>query len=273
MTSAIRRFGLAPLSFLGTPPDDVVRIAAGAGFDFVGLRVIPVTAQEPDFSLLPGTRRLRQAQAALADTGLPVADIEFLALDGTVDRGTWLPVLEAGGILGASSLTVAGCDPDRERLADTLMELSGDCREHGIRLSLEPISYQPVHSIPEAAALAAGAQCDWLPDSLHIHRFGGTAAQLAEHAANVPMLQLCDGPAEAPADHEGLVVESRSRRLVPGAGDFDLASLVQALPEDTDLSAEVPDPRRRQHLGDRTWAGLLLDGLKAVDALARAHVG
>lgn len=267
------RFGLAPLSLLGVEPAELVRIAATAGFDFVGLRVVPVTHQEPDLNLLPGSARLTEVREALAQTGLPVVDIEFLALDGRVTRENWLPVLESGGALGASSVTAAGCDTDRERLSDTLAELAQDCREHRLWLNLEPISYQPVHSIPEAAALARQSRCCWLPDTLHISRFGGTAQELGDHTASVTMLQVCDGNWPAPETRDGLIEESRSKRLVPGTGDFELVSMIRALAPGTDLSVEVPDPVRRKAVGDLQWARTLLAALGAVAEQAAADVG
>lgn len=257
-----RLLGLAPLSLLGTEPAEFVRIAADTGFDFVGLRVKPVTASEPDFNLLPGSARLRQVKAILAGSGLSVVDIEFLALDGTVGPETWLPMLEAGGELCARTLTVTAADPDRARLTATLAALTEDGRQYGVTPTLEPISYQSVRSIPEAAALAAQAGCLWLPDSLHIRRFGGTDAEVAEYIGTAPMLQLCDGPAEHPADREGLIEESRSSRMVPGTGRFGLAKLVEALPADLPLSAEVPSLDRERN-GNEAHAVALFNGLIA----------
>ncbi|MEX5258970.1 sugar phosphate isomerase/epimerase family protein [Kocuria sp. CPCC 205263] len=255
-----RPLGLAPLSLLGAEPAAFVRTAAAAGFDFVGLRVRPVTAAEPDLSLLPGSARLGEVRAALAETGLPVVDIEFLVLDGTVGPETWLPMLETGGELGACTLTVTAADPDRTRLADTLAALTEDGRPFGVVPALEPIFYQSVRSVPEAAALAAGAGCLWLPDSLHLRRFGGTAEELAAHAGSAPMVQLCDAPAERPADQAALVAESRASRLIPGTGGLRLHELVAAVPAMLPLSAEVPSPLRGT-MGDETYAGALLAGL------------
>jgi hypothetical protein len=171
-------------------------------------------------------------------------------------------MLEAGGELGARTLTVTAVDPDRARLTATLAALTEDGRQYGVTPTLEPISYQAVHSIPEAAAIAAQAGCLWLPDALHIRRFGGTDAEVAEHIGTAPMLQLCDGPTEHPADREGLIEESRSSRMVPGTGRFGLAKLVEALPADLPLSAEVPSLDRAK-TGDKAHTEALLKGLIA----------
>lgn len=264
-----RRYGLAPLSLLGTEPEQVVRTAADVGFDFTGLRIIPVTNTEPDLNLLPGSARLQQVQQAVADTGLQIVDVEFLALDGHLGRDTWLPLLEAGAQLGAASVTAAGCDPDRARLTDTVLELAQDCRQHNLVLSLEPISYQPLCTISEAAGLAAAANCHWLPDTLHMSRFGATAQELAAHSDRIAMLQMCDGALPGPRTRDARVEESRLQRQVPGSGAFELVSMVRAVPEEVMLSAEVPDPVRRREIGDRQWAAVLLHALRTVDAQVR----
>lgn len=268
-THQTRRYGLAPLSLLGTEPAQVVHTAAEAGFDFAGLRIIPVTDTEPDLNLLPGSARLQQVKNAVAQTGLPVVDVEFLALDGRLGRETWLPLLEAGAELNAASVTAAGCDPDRSRLTETVLELAGDCREHNLELSLEPISYQPLSTVRDAAALAAAADCHWLPDALHLNRSGADARDLAAHRQRVSMLQLCDGPLPGPTSRQTRVQESRVHRQAPGAGAFDLVSMVRAVPTEVLLSAEVPDPLRRAEIGDRRWAAQLLQALRVVAAGAR----
>ena len=103
----MRSLGLAPLSALSVAPDELVRLAADAGFDFVGLRVLAVTAEEPSYDLSPGSPLLADTLRALSDTGLSVVDAEFLRIDADTDRTTWLPALEASQALGATRLTVA----------------------------------------------------------------------------------------------------------------------------------------------------------------------
>ena len=84
----------------------------------------------------------------------------------------------------------------------------------------------------------------------------------------MPLLQLCDGPAERPAGREALVVESRSEREVPGEGEFRLAEVVAALPDGLPVSEETPSDRRVAELGELGWARLLKTGVDAVLATA-----
>jgi len=263
-TQPRRQVGLAQLSLVGTAPPDLVTLAAAAGFDFIGARVRPVTATERAYDLQPGSPMLKETLARMRDTGVAVKDIEFLLLDGSEQREAWLRMMEAGQALGAGSLTVAGADPDTARLADTLARMTEDGRGFGIVPTLEPISYQAVHSIPAAAELARAAGCKIVVDALHFNRFGGTMEQLAAGADLVPLLQLCDGPAQRPASRQDLVAESRSERGTPGEGEFDLAGLVAALPAGTPVSVETPSHRRVALLGELGWARKLKAAAEAV---------
>ncbi|GHD00332.1 sugar phosphate isomerase/epimerase family protein [Zhihengliuella salsuginis] len=256
--------GLAQLSLVGTAPPDLVRRAAGAGFDFVGVRVRPVTGAERAYDLRPGSPLQAETLARLRDTGTRVRDAEFLLLDGGDQREAWLRMMEAGAALGATGLTVAASDPDRLRLADTVARMAEDGRDHGIVPTLEPISYQAVDSLPAAAALARPAGCRIVVDTLHLRRFGGTLEELAAAADLVQMVQICDGPAAPPADRAGLVAESRSERGIPGSGDFRIAEVLAALPASVPVSVETPSEAAVARIGDAEWARRLMEAAVAV---------
>ncbi|WP_052260170.1 sugar phosphate isomerase/epimerase family protein [Pseudarthrobacter phenanthrenivorans] len=272
-TPATRPIGLAQLSLLNTAPPHLVRLAAEARFDFVGVRVRPVTPTERPYDLQPGSPMLRETLAIMQDTGVGVRDIEFLLLDGSDQREGWLRMMEAGQALGASSLTVAGGDPDPARLADTLARMADDGRGFGITPTLEAISYQPIASIAQAARIARQAGTRIVVDTLHFNRCNGPDAdtqweQLRSNSDLVPLLQLCDGPAARPATRADLVTESRSEREVPGEGGFDLAGVVAALPDGLPVSAEAPSDRRVAEHGELGWARRLKAGVDAVLAEA-----
>ncbi|MDD1477872.1 sugar phosphate isomerase/epimerase family protein [Arthrobacter sp. H16F315] len=173
--TAHRPIGLAQLSLLNTAPPELVGIAAQAGFDFIGARVRPVTPTERPYNLQPGSPMLRDTLSRMQDTGVTVRDIEFLLLDGSDQREAWLRMMEAGQALGASSLTVAGADPDSARLIGTLARMTEDGRGFGITPTLEAISYQPVASIAQAADIARQAGCRIVVDTLHFNRYNGQA--------------------------------------------------------------------------------------------------
>ncbi|STZ76002.1 sugar phosphate isomerase/epimerase family protein [Bergeriella denitrificans] len=269
-----RQIGIAPLSVLGTEPVEFIRAAAAAGYDFVGLRTRPVTATEKDLNLLPGSTRLKEVSAVLQDTGMKVADTEFIGMDEHCNRDFWLPMLESAAELGAKSLTFTITDPDLSRATATTAKLAEDARQFNLTVTLEPISYQTVKLLPEAVEIAKQTGCKILFDTLHFHRaFGETAHITAAKPYLADMVQLCDGILADRADtREGLIEESRSLRYVPGEGDFKLAECVALLPETMPVSIEVPNPKFAE-LGLQGWLAYLKQATEQVLARADALRG
>ncbi|PQZ94857.1 xylose isomerase [Arthrobacter sp. MYb227] len=268
MKTTTRQLGLAQLSLVATAPADLVRLAANAGFDFIGARVRPVTATERPYDLQPGSQMLAQTLAAVNETGVRIKDIEFLLLDGSDQRDAWLRMMQAGGALGASSLTIAAAAMEESRLVELIGTMTEDSSGFGLVPTLEVISYQGVNSLDQAARIANATGCKIVADTLHLSRVGTTDTELVTHAGLIPMLQLCDGPAQRPADLEGLVFESRSARMVPGTGGFGLAAMVAALPKDLPISVETPNDEMLAQVGEQAWAHMLKAGLEKVLAQA-----
>lgn len=274
-----REIGIAHLTLLQLTPPELVAAAAEAGYDFVGVRVTAATAGETPYPMRPGSPMSKETLARLDDTGLRVRDIEFLALDADAGPQLWMPALEAGAALGASSVSVVGADADLDRLADTLARLTNDARAFGILPTLEPISYQVVRSIPDAARLARGAGAAILVDALHLQRFGGRVDQVAALEPElVPILQLCDAPLATPqhldppatmprgmtTNGSVLQLEARALRLMPGDGELPLRALIDAVPDDTPISVEVPNATLSATMSSVEFARR---GREAVEAL------
>ncbi|WFP15865.1 sugar phosphate isomerase/epimerase family protein [Citricoccus muralis] len=266
-TRSGRELGLAQLAALTVAPPTLVELAAQAGFDFVGVRVRPVTDAETPFEVQPGTPMLAETLKRMVDTGVLVRDIEFLLLEGSDQRDAWRRMFEAGEALGASSMTVAVADTDSQRVLDTLAQMVDDARPHGIVPAVEPISYQAVRSLPGAAAIAEHTGAQVLVDTLHVARFGGTTEELRAVASHVPLVQVCDAPAQAPADRAGLVEESRSTRFAAGEGGLDLRGMISAVEAGRaelgvetplPLSTEIPNDEMRARLGDAAWVQHLM---------------
>lgn len=243
---SVRPLGLAHLTLLTATPPELIEIAAASGYDFVGIRVRPVTTGERAFSMSPGSPMLLESVARAKDLGISVHDIEFLPLTAETTADDWLPVLESGAELGARVLTVAGADADMGRLLDTLAELTADSAEFGIRPALEPISYQHVSRVTVAADLARRTGAAVLLDPLHLQRGGSSMADVAAiEDGLVPILQLCDAPLDPPATPgdrvAGLQQEARAARLPIGAGRLPLSELLSAFPRHVAVSVEIPN--------------------------------
>jgi sugar phosphate isomerase/epimerase len=263
-TQHIRPLGLAQLSSLTTEPPKLVELAAQAGFDFVGIRVRPVTPHETPFNVQPGSPMLAETLARLADTDLRVVDTEFLLLDGTDQRDAWNQMFEAGQALGAESMTVAVADTEQARVLDNLGQMVADGKAYGITPALEAISYQAVNSYPQAVEIAEQTGVTVLVDTLHAARFGATLDELRAAAPLVPMIQVCDSVATMPATRDALVEESRSGRFPAGEGGQDLAAMISAvlagraageplLP----VSVEVPNAVLQDSMSAQDWANRL----------------
>lgn len=254
-----RELGIAHLTLLSLTPPEMVATAAAAGYDFVGLRVRAVTPTERAFAMGVGSPMLKETVLRLRDTGVVVRDVEFLPLAADTTADDWLPALESGAALGATCITVAGADPDRARLQDTLTRLSRDAAEYGMRAVLEPISYQPVSGVAEAADLARSTGSAVMLDPLHIQRGGSSLLEVRALTADlVPVLQLCDAPRSEPWSAEGRISalqhEARQERLIVGQGQLPLGELLAAAPAGTPVSIEIPHAAHQARMSPSAWA-------------------
>lgn len=260
-----RELGIAPLSALSTSPDEFIYLAHDVGFEFVGLRVIPVTPQEPQYDLSVGSPLHKTVTKALSDTGLKVKDAEFILLDGSDQRDLWMTAMERAASLGAGTLTVAVGDTDRARTKDTVAAMVEAGKEFGIIPAIEAISYQAINDIAAAVDIAETGSY-FLPDTLHMHRFAATPLQLADASSHVPMIQICGVETQRPADRDGLVHESRAHRLAPDQGASDVVGYLRALPSEIPVSVESPNDIFVAEHGAKAWLETLFAaGQKVID--------
>jgi hypothetical protein len=76
----MRITGLDHLTMLDLAPPEFVAVAAGAGFDAVGLRVAPVSPGEQAWPVAPGSPMLAETMRRCGGTGLFVLDVEAIPL-------------------------------------------------------------------------------------------------------------------------------------------------------------------------------------------------
>jgi len=235
---------LAHLTVLDLPPPAVVRVAAEAGCRAVGLRLIPVAPGAAGYPLHDDPALLRETLAAMAATGIAVADLEIVMLRPETRIADLLPFFEMGARLGAKHVLVAGYDPDEARLTATFAAFCAAAAPFGLTGDLE---FMPWTNTPDLAAAirvvrgAAQPNGGILVDALHFDR----SLSRVEDIGTVPVewlhyWQLCDAPAERPTTTEGLLHTARAERLFPGEGGLDLAPLVRALPPGIPVSLEIP---------------------------------
>jgi sugar phosphate isomerase/epimerase len=233
-----RSIGLAALTVLELPHEEQIRVAAQAGYDCVGLRLVPVKGQPYQHRLDVGAIEQR-----LAETGLRVLDVEVFRLEAATRVRDFEPVLEVSQRLGATELLVHGADPDASRLTNTFGELCDLAAPYRLAANIEPMPWVDVSNIAKALGVIDGAgrpNSAALVDAIHFFRAGD---RLQDIPKKLRYAQFCDARAEVPTDMQEMIRQARGDRLFPGEGGLDLASLLRALPPDLPLSLEIPYAR------------------------------
>lgn len=269
-----RPISLAALSVLELSPPEMVACAAEAGYSHVGLRLIPATSEEPQYPVIGDTPMVREILARLADTGLAVLDVEILRLKPDTRITDYLPVLETGARLGARHLLVAGNDPNEQRLIERFGELCDAAAAFGLSADLEFMPWTNVPNLVQAARIvgaAARPNGGVLIDAFHFARSDSRLQDIAQvPKAWLRYLQLCDIPAERPADMDGIIAEARAERRFPGDGELNLLGLLRALARDLPLSLEIPTRKLAETVGAVERARRALAATKALLATLEA---
>lgn len=254
---------LAHLSELDVPPLELVALAARAGFASIGLRTSPAS---PGGVVYPLQTAAEQAamRRSLADNGVSVLEVEMVPLTAALRAADYQPMMETGAAVGATRLTVGGGDTDDfSIIAEKLATMSEQAKAYGLAVDLEFMPFRPVKTLSDALAVLKRANhpnAHIVIDVLHVFR---SKSDIRLFKTIDPKLlgpvQLCDGPAQAPDD---LVAEARTRRLLPGAGEFDLAALLDALPDGLAYGVEVPLASQRPDLDPGARLALLVSATR-----------
>jgi sugar phosphate isomerase/epimerase len=240
---------LAHLSELDVPPLELVELAARAGFASIGLRTSPASPGGVEYPLRAAAEQA-EMRRRLAANGLSVLEVEMVPLTAALNATDYKPMMEAGAAIGATRLTVGGGDTeDFTIVADKLAAMAEQAQPYGIAVDLEFMPFRPVKTLSDAIEVLKRANhpnAHILIDVLHVFR---SNSDIALFRSIDPKLlgpvQLCDGPAKAPDD---LVAEARTRRLLPGAGELDLKSVLDTLPDGLAYGVEVPLASQRPEL-------------------------
>lgn len=263
-----RKLSLSALTVLELTPPQMVECAAQAGYDFVGLRLLPATDTEVRHEIIGATALKRETLAAVRDTGIGVLDAEILRLKPDTHVADYEPMLATAAELGARYVLVAGNDPDEARTAERLAALCDLAKPYGLSPSLEPMPWTDAKDIVQGARIvrsAGRANTGLIIDPIHFDRAGSSTATLRELPREwFGYVQFCDAPAERPADLDTLLYQARAERMIPGEGGLDLAGILRALPDGLPLSIEVPMNAWAKTADALTRAKRLRDGTLAV---------
>jgi sugar phosphate isomerase/epimerase len=239
------QFSLAHLTALQCSPPQLIEIAARAGYDFVGLRPIPVGARDEPLHPFATDRTLfTRTKSALAATGVQLLDIEVARIIKEAKPQDYLPAMEAAAQLGGKHvLSSAWCD-DRSYIRDFFSELCGLAQQFGLTVGLEFVTWSGIRTLNEAAELVREARCDnsgIVVDTLHFDRCRADLATLGSLPRDwFQFVQISDAPAKYSTDKDELIRIGRSARLYLGEGGIDVAAILRRLPT-VPLSVEIPN--------------------------------
>lgn len=268
----IPKLALAQLMALELSPPEMVRLAADAGCQEAGIRMIPVVPGGAAYPLMDDPAMLRETQRAVAETGAGISDLEIAMLQPDTDIASFLPFLDAGAEIGAKHVLVAGYDPDEARLIANFAAFCNAAAAFGLTGDLE---FMPWSNVPDLASAirvvvaAARPNGGVLLDALHFDRSDSRIEDIARIPSGaLNYWQLCDAPREKPTTTEGLLHAARAERMFPGEGGIDLVSLVRAIPADVPITLEIPTAELARTVGPLERARRAV--ARTHDLLARA---
>ena len=192
--------GIGHLTMLDVAPPEWVSLAAAAGFDAVGLRVVAAGPTEVPWPMTVGSPMLVETVRRLAETGVTVLDVEIVKLAPDSVPASYEPLFEIGAQLHASFVNVMADDPDLERIRQNFADLAVLAGPYGLRPVIEPMAYMRVRSLADAIYVARDTGGGVTVDPLHLRRFGATPDDLPEiDTALLLYYQLCDAPLAGPS--------------------------------------------------------------------------
>lgn len=254
-----RIYSLAYLSSHRCTPAEAIRIAAQAGYQYVGLRPWPNAPGTPQQHLLDLPEAMREALAAQKDTGVGVFDLEIIRINEAFDPHTWDALYDVGAQLKAKAILVAGDDDDEARLTENFARLCEVMQPYGMTADLEFMPWTAVKDAKSALRIVQNAgmpsNAGILVDALH---FGRSTTTLEDIRAIPRQLlhyaQICDAQAGLNFTVEQMVHTARCERLLPGEGTIDIRGLFAALPDDLPVSVEVVNFGCEANTPPAAWA-------------------
>jgi sugar phosphate isomerase/epimerase len=259
------------LHFLTVPdlsPVEAIHIAAEVGYPFVSLRLQTPNPADVASPLLLDDVLAREVAEASRSTGVGIAEVDILRLPADAKADGLVRFIDRAASLGAKDIVAVGLDNDENKLTEIFASACALAAPLGMRVNLEPISWNAVRSLTQAQQIvhtAAQPNGGVLVDALHFHRMGESVDDLKKISPErLNIFHLCDAPLLSPVGVDALRVEARTARQMPGEGQLKLAPLLQALPSHTLMSVEVPNQKLLKEFTPKQRA---MTALKATQSL------
>lgn len=255
-----RQLSLAYLTVFGAPPRRMVQIAAQTGYDFVSLRLSPVTADEPTFPYMTDPTFVTDVVNALDEYGVSVLDVELIRTDPGTRTSDWRHFVAVAEELGARHVIAQIPEPDIDKAVELFQEICELGAQSGMTIDLEFIPWTPTNDLARAVEIVTRAGSPngaVLVDTLHFARSKSSTSTLA----NLPeklfnFVQLCDAHDVSSLEDDEFVRVARSDREPPGQASLDLGPIVEAMPT-VPYALEVPNDVKRQELGMERYARMV----------------
>ncbi len=236
------------LSYYTVPelsPLETVAVAAQAGCSHVGLRLLGGQPGGGEMPLLLDRNLQAEMLRAMADAGIAALDANTARIVPETRVADYVSFLDAAARLGARHVMASVDDADRGRSLDNVTGLCDLAAERGLTVDLEFVPWMALNGLAAAADMVQACNRDVLGiavDTLHFHRSGNSIEALALLPRRwFRYAQICDAPAaRTPPSRDRLIHEATKERLLPGAGDIDLAGILRALPGNIPLALEIP---------------------------------
>ena len=150
---------------------------------------------------------------------------------------------------------IVSSDPDRDATKRRFEEVCGWASTAGMNACLEFLRITEIKSLTDALDVLTSVDHPagkLLVDPTHLARSGGHPADLRALPPELfTYAQFCDGVAALPDDAiETVLNEAVDGRLMPGAGAFPIAELLDMLPGDLPLSVELRSKPLREAYPD-----------------------
>lgn len=239
-------------------PPEFIRIAKRTGYDAVNLRIFPFQPDAASANVFADRALLRATVDALAETALPVYDIEVIRIEDEMRVPDFRALFEAGAELGARYAVAIGISADEAFVTEHLAELAALAEPYGIRLIIEFMMRGGIRTLDAAQRIVDATGRDdvgILVDALHFYRSGATLDALAAvEPRRLPYMQINDV-----RDFERLrdarpAKDVVWKKVLPGEGNLRLRELIQTLPASIPISIEAPGPAGMSLADAETYA-------------------
>ena len=261
------QYSLAQLTVLWASPPELVRLAASAGYDFVGLRLLEVTGGDA-WPLATDPQLMRETKAAMEGYGVGVLDVELIRLSPDLNPPDVIPALEAAAQLGARHVIVQAHDSDWNRLIENFAAVCDLANKFGLTADVEFLTWTDMRDLASVVRLIEAVDrpnAGIMIDTLHFSRSNCEPEDLKRIDPRLfRFMQICDAPAVSPTTREGLIFAAREDRQNPGDGDLNLSAILTALPPDIPVAVEIPNTRFASAMSDEDRVREALDRTRAV---------